>query len=53
MPATFEHQAQKLARLTGWHINDIRQSMRDHGQISQANDHAFKPTVWWQSLWDN
>jgi hypothetical protein len=47
LPATFEHQTKNLARLTGWHINDIRQSMSDHGQISQADDHAFKPTAWW------
>jgi hypothetical protein len=34
-----EHDAQELAALTGWNINDIRARMR------------ITPTKWWQRIW--
>jgi hypothetical protein len=34
-PRAFSHQAETLARLTGWHIADIRQRMSETGQAFQ------------------
>lgn len=45
----FEKEAQALAHLTGWDINDIR------GKMNQ-NDQSFKPREnmkWWQSIWSD
>lgn len=50
LPANFERQAQNLARLTRWDINDIRQTMHQSGQTFER---VKSPTHWWQSLWDN
>jgi hypothetical protein len=37
----FEKEAQTLAKLTNWNIQDIRQKMKLMGQVS---------TSWWQNL---
>jgi len=38
-----EHEAQTLAMLTGWNVNDIRRSMNV--------DAAPQPAAWWQRIW--
>ena len=45
LPARFEQEAQTLARLTGWDINDIRRRLPD---VREAN---FDPNPWWEDLW--
>ena len=45
LPARFEQEAQTLARLTGWDINDIRRRLPD---VSNPN---FEPMPWWEDLW--
>jgi hypothetical protein len=51
LPARFEKEAQELARVTGWSINEIRQKMEETGQ-------SFKPgpfiddRPWWEQMWD-
>jgi hypothetical protein len=37
-----EKEAQTLAKLTGWDIQEIRE---------KANITASEPTPWWQNLW--
>jgi len=49
LPNRFEKEAQTLANLTGWNIDDIRDRMNDEGQ-------TFVPTKkknWWERLWGN
>ena len=49
LPKRFETEAQTLANLTGWDIQDIRDKMSDNGQ-------TFTPpakTPWWKRLWGN
>ena len=49
LPKRFESEAQTLANLTGWDIDDIRGKMSDAGQ-------SFDPPAkvpWWQKLWGN
>jgi hypothetical protein len=38
-----EHEAQTLAMLTGWNVNDIRRSMNVAA--------APQPAAWWQRIW--
>ncbi|MEM1290831.1 MAG: DUF2330 domain-containing protein [Cyanobacteria bacterium P01_H01_bin.162] len=45
LPVRFEQEAQTLARLTGWDINDIRRRLPD---VSDTN---FDPNPWWEDLW--
>jgi hypothetical protein len=45
LPSRFEQEAQTLARLTGWDINEIRRKL-------PTIDAAFtEPTPWWEDLW--
>jgi hypothetical protein len=44
LPARFEAEAQTLARLTGWDINDIRR------QLPTVTE-PTTPTPWWEDLW--
>ncbi|HNS86838.1 MAG TPA: DUF2330 domain-containing protein, partial [Parvularculaceae bacterium] len=47
LPKRFENEAQTLANLTGWDIEDIRTKMDDNGQ-------SFTPPKkekWWEKLW--
>ncbi|MEL6363060.1 MAG: DUF2330 domain-containing protein [Pseudomonadota bacterium] len=49
LPKRFESEAQTLANLTGWEIDDIRTKMDDGGQ-------SFTPpkkVPWWKRLWGN
>ncbi|MEO1331539.1 MAG: hypothetical protein AAFW46_17960, partial [Pseudomonadota bacterium] len=47
----FEDEAQRLANLTGWSIEEIRSTMRETGQSlpKGAGGDAGKP--WWSDLW--
>lgn len=44
LPARFEKEAQTLARLTGWDIQEIRQKMN----LLQP-----RPEQWWKKLWNS
>jgi len=49
LPKRFEAEAQTLARLTGWDIDDIRDKMDEGGQ-------TFDPPAtipWWKRIWGN
>ncbi len=48
LPARWEQEAQTLASLTGWDINQIREEMRDYGTDPAK---APEPVPWWKSLW--
>lgn len=41
-----EKEAQNLAWLTGWDVNEIRRKMGGGARISQA-----RPRTWWETLW--
>ena len=43
LPERFEKEAQTLARLTGWDIDEIRDRLPDAGEVD--------PEPWWQQLW--
>jgi len=47
----FETEATRLASLTGWDVAEIRQKMRDDGQIApDAPELESKP--WWEEIWN-
>ena len=48
LPRRFEEEAQTLARLTGWDINDIRDRLpdADGGPAPEP-----EPSPWWENLW--
>ena len=43
-----EREAQQLANLTGWHIDDIRSKIT-FAKVPQPED---PPKPWWARLWD-
>ncbi|MGE0408655.1 MAG: DUF2330 domain-containing protein [Amphiplicatus sp.] len=47
LPDRFEKEAQTLASLTGWDIDDIRERMKEQGQPFDPP----KKTLWWKRLW--
>ena len=47
LPERFEEEAQSLARLTGWDIDDIRTKMKDADQPFTAP----KKEPWWRRIW--
>ncbi|GJL93186.1 DUF2330 domain-containing protein [Hyphococcus sp.] len=47
LPKRFEKEAQTLANLTGWDIDDIRDKMGDEGQSFDPPE----PDNWWKRLW--
>ncbi len=49
LPKRFEKEAQTLANLTGWDIDDIRDSMNEGGQSFEEP----KKDPWWKRLWGN
>jgi len=50
LPRRWEDEAQRLASLTGWDINRIREDMKAAGtDPGKAPD----PVPWWKSLWKN
>jgi hypothetical protein len=44
LPQRHEREAQTLASLTGWNINDIRRSMK-------VGMPPAEPVAWWQRIW--
>lgn len=50
LPARHEKEAQNLAQLTGWDINDIRAKMKESGSLMDEGD-VPPPTPWWQDIW--
>ncbi|NWG70262.1 MAG: DUF2330 domain-containing protein [Parvularculaceae bacterium] len=48
LPERFEKEAQTLANLTGWDVNDIRAKMKDKGQDFTPP----KKKTWWERLWN-
>jgi len=49
LPKRFEKEAQTLANLTGWDIDDIREKMADNGQSFE--EPAKDP--WWRRIWSD
>ena len=49
LPQRWEREAQTLANLTGWDINDIRNDMKDHGTDPGGEPPKAQP--WWKSIW--
>lgn len=49
LPKRFETEAQTLANLTGWQIEDIREKMNEKGQ--SFDEPAKEP--WWKRIWGN
>ncbi len=49
LPKRFESEAQTLANLTGWDIDDIREDMNEAGQPFEEP----KKDSWWKLLWGN
>ncbi len=47
LPKRFENEAQTLASLTGWDIDDIRTRMREGGQAFNTPT----PEPWWKRIW--
>ena len=47
LPKRFEKEAQTLANLTGWDIDDIRDKMNDAGQSFEEP----KKDPWWKRIW--
>lgn len=48
LPKRYEKEAQTLANLTGWDIDQIRNKMADAGQSFEAPEKE----PWWKRLWD-
>ena len=49
LPKRFEKEAQTLANLTGWEIDDIREKMAAAGQEFEKPE----SDSWWEKLWGN
>lgn len=47
LPKRYEQEAQNLARLTGWDIDDIRGRMKEGGQSFEPP----KKEPWWRRIW--
>ncbi len=48
-----EKEAQQLASLTGWDINEIRSKIGMITPQDVDDDNPAKPTPWWRKLWKN
>ena len=53
LPKQFEQQAQNLARLTRWPIDDIRSKMEAGGQSFRTPEFPPSSGAWWERLWPN
>jgi hypothetical protein len=51
LPQRFEGEAQTLARLTRWPIEQIRAKMERGGQSFTPVDVTPDTREWWQKLW--
>lgn len=49
LPQRFEKEAQTLANLTGWDIEEIRSDMNEKGQTFDEP----KKDPWWKRIWNN
>ncbi len=49
LPVRWEQEAQTLASLTGWDINQIRDDMKEHG--TDPGGEAPEPAPWWKNIW--
>ncbi|MBI1391996.1 MAG: DUF2330 domain-containing protein [Alphaproteobacteria bacterium] len=49
LPIRFDEEAQTLARLTGWSIDDIRNRMETDGQSTEPGPE--EKSSWWKRLW--
>ncbi|HBS33004.1 MAG TPA: DUF2330 domain-containing protein [Parvularcula sp.] len=47
LPKRFDAEAQTLANLTGWDIDDVRRKMKDAGQAYDAP----RKEKWWEKIW--
>ncbi len=52
LPKRFEQEAQTLANLTGWEIDDIRDKMNEKGQSFEEPEEP-KKDPWWKRIWGN
>ena len=50
LPARFEREAQTLARLTGWRIDDIREKMAANDQPT-SRPAGGGSGQWWENIW--
>ena len=48
LPKRYEKEAQTLASLTNWDIQDVRDKMNEHGQNFEETN---PKTPWWKRLW--
>lgn len=51
LPARFAEEANTLARLTGWDIEEIRAKMKESGQRAPEGVSADDGKTWWEKLW--
>ena len=49
LPPRFEKEAQNLANLTRWPVEEIRRKMKTNGQ--DANAKPPEPKPWWDQIW--
>jgi hypothetical protein len=49
LPERYEKEAQNLANLTGWDVNEIREEMKKGGQDFTPP----KKRRWWERIWDD
>lgn len=53
LPTRYAHEAETLARLTGWSINDIRAKMAANGQSVDNTPTPVEGKEWWKGMWEN
>ena len=51
LPARFESEAQTLASLTGWPIQEIRDRMRDGNGTNVGSASTGDDAEWWRKIW--
>jgi hypothetical protein len=51
LPRRQEKEAQNLARLTGWDINDIRKKVKIAKPPKESKDPEKTGGKWWRNLW--
>ena len=51
LPRRQEKEAQNLARLTGWDINDIRKKAKITSSSKEPEKPGSSKKPWWQNLW--
>jgi hypothetical protein len=47
LPERFEREAQNMAQLTGWDINEIRKNMK----LKPLPEPTHSPSAWWKKIW--